>query len=946
MANIARSLATYFSWDSVLTELGVRPPVRVLPAVVPCPICHESRLHGYRDEIEGGQWVRCRGQCGFAGDVIELAAAAWGLGLEAAILRLGASDLPLPADVFAPEAIEDYLEHHVRARRRVNEFWQAAQQKPIADPTSEVRMLLAKLGVGSDQLISPSWPARVGQFLGAASRRAIEDLYHPGSYSLQERLTQTQSTSVRRGSGAGRSRIFRGVGWSDVLVVPAYDLPGRICGFWLLGRELSTEAGDILFRPVRLGGSSRRIKEAGLGMATVMEQKTDAMFGDAVYVVDDPLIALRLQIRWSRNSNFPLPLVLCRSDTRAQTGPVWRQLPPRPFIFVGQDPHMFKLAKSAGGLVSSYKISDAEMAYNQKHKQPHVWLHAFRKKAVRWHTALQRQLQRCDLTKGEDILVQIDFQPEEFRRFLSGCPRELAERIERMSPQRIRHRWVKVAGQTIVENEAGWQRYPSGESISNGAIHLEKIVRTTDDRHYYQGVVRLQGSNLPYTVSKADVDRHGLFRPVAEELLDKHHAVMSYQPSWAKRAEYIAQQLHQPEHITGLDRIGWNADLLRFVFPKFSIALGGEVCADSLPLVTDPPVPGEHLCSPESLYLSDRKALSGQTPEVQLGWALAATIIHNILTGLFAHAPRGILLDGPCAQITGRKVAAALGCPQVAINRLRFPNAVIDQINRACCRHGWPTILLPSGSQKLAVSAEWYDEPGPKNAIVGLNSYATNALLTQANFHVIRHRGEPRALGALRQSLSKLISNFLVDLCRRKVEIEQRADTYVQSILRDLAGWFGRQGGDPKAVLRAEQVLVPAGSVPAWSVFIDIVCQLIDSGELEVAREGWQPVHGRSDRLILCDPEGTTGDSVWIPQRAVNRRLVEHRAMPVEAGTITESLRHDEIEVRIESLRGEPGWLVPGPWCSEQYARWKAAEGQPTARSVVRSGPARKPRPK
>jgi hypothetical protein len=83
----------------------------------------------------------------------------------------------------------------------------------------------------------------------------------------------------------------------------------------------------------------------------------------------------------------------------------------------------------------------------------------------------------------------------------------------------------------------------------------------------------------------------------------------------------------------------------------------------------------------------------------------------------------------------------------------------------------------------------------------------------------------------------------------------------------------------------------------------------------------------------------------------VNRRLVEHRALPVEADTITESLRRDEIEVRVESLQGDPGWLVPEPWWAEQYDRWKAAQqkvarGLRAARSVVRSGPARKPRPK
>ncbi len=170
-----------------------------------------------------------------------------------------------------------------------------------------------------------SWLTQGGRFVGVAKCTDIQNLFHPGSYAVQPRSNRDGKTSPRRGGGPGRSRLFSGEDWDDALVIPFQDLPGRICGFLMIGRKGDPQAGDIFFKAANLQPSSVPLREAGLGMLDALEDGAVEPFGDTLFVFGDPIVGLHLQGRTFKMHCQPLPIVLSFYGPGAQTRAAWAQ---------------------------------------------------------------------------------------------------------------------------------------------------------------------------------------------------------------------------------------------------------------------------------------------------------------------------------------------------------------------------------------------------------------------------------------------------------------------------------------------------------------------------------------------------------------------------------------------------------------------------------------------
>ena len=78
------------------------------------------------DWLNGGQSFYCR-ECNETGDMIELAAKAWGMSVAATIIKLTRLGFDLPAD---SNAIRGYLTGHVEYRKRLRQLWKDCQTFP------------------------------------------------------------------------------------------------------------------------------------------------------------------------------------------------------------------------------------------------------------------------------------------------------------------------------------------------------------------------------------------------------------------------------------------------------------------------------------------------------------------------------------------------------------------------------------------------------------------------------------------------------------------------------------------------------------------------------------------------------------------------------------------------------------------------------------------------
>ncbi len=922
MANPSKSLSRLLDWRTVLSATGAdEVHCCALPQDVPCPVCAKGQLRIYDDHVLGGQWASCR-DCQFAGDLIELAAGAWQTDIPATLARL--EDHGVFPDPLTDEGIAAYLQDHIGYRRRLGQFWEAARLRPM-QATESIRNLLRHFGL-LDAVQSPMWDLKAGRHIGAASRREIEELFAPSSFGDQERCNRNGQRSVRRGSGSGGRRIFSGCGWGDLLVLPYYDLPGRLCGFLFVGRNADPDSGDWVFKRANLGRSNLPVREAGVAMLSALDAGPDRHFGDEVFVFCDATVGLLLQSQWLRDSSRPLPVVLTHSSPRERTLRLAEQLGDRKAICWGGGTQSLVQAKQCGGMVSDYKISHREVQRRLNHRTPLMWLRAIKKDAVPWQVALRRELSALDLGSAEILLTRMEFTPEQMREFVAGCDSVLRARLEQCDPHRVSHRRIVVSGKSIVETAAGWMIDGTEERLCNAPVRIEEILTTDAGDSYLRGVVPFPHGDAGFTVAKRQVDRRGLFPCVRDSLLEQDAVNFNFQQRWAKRSAFIAMEFHPPQYVKAADSLGWNASRRCFLFPTFSITFGGDVRKNSLPLLIDKKVPARHLHAPDNLSRRHLAMLSSVTPDVSLTWALAACILHNLIAPAMFRKSCGIVLDGDRAQMTGRTVARALGCAQVDLRGRHRNTTILERLNEACCRHGWPAVVLSSGRTRTPVTAEWIDAVGPRNAILSLDAYTAVAVASYPGFFRICCPGPPSPIGELRRAAAAIVPAFLQDACARKLRFESAAEHRVFAIVDDMARWFGSLRGDEAAVRAARQVLF-IDSRASFRSLVELVFRMDEAGDIAGHRAGYRLPGWNRPTVVYHKASDGRPATVHVPARQINSILADRRMPVLDLAAVKRSLMERNLLLDTDCSQSDEVWIFSEHWWDEELSKWRKERG-------------------
>jgi hypothetical protein len=313
-------------WSALASILEISRPNDALPVRVCCPICGKHQLWVY-DNSSGGEWAHCfNTKCGFAGDMLELAAATWDIPIEAAVARLKESGLPLDAEETSAEAVSSYARKCLESRSRARQFWHkcrdalAQSRTPDNSPTVELNGLLSRMRLlGS--LSAEQWKKGPGRFVGTAPAHQIEVFFRP--------YERGQGNHLKRST----RKLFRGPQWRDVLVTPSYAAPELLAGFHFLGREGGD--GDRAFRQLQRDYGRAPRMEAGLAGLDAVE--LSGFFPSHVIGFNDPWLALRLQFRHFLSATRPLPLVAWHDAGRHLTQLAWRALHDRKIVLVSRE---------------------------------------------------------------------------------------------------------------------------------------------------------------------------------------------------------------------------------------------------------------------------------------------------------------------------------------------------------------------------------------------------------------------------------------------------------------------------------------------------------------------------------------------------------------------------------------------------------------------------------
>ena len=880
-----------------MTALGAEIKSSVLPRVENCPLCGRTQLHCYNDPVCGGEWFHCR-NCNRSGDMIELSAAAWKLEIPAAIQKLGVLGLPLPEAARTDAAIDWYICKYVRPREHVKAFWARCQRAGYDYQNQLIRSLQRHLGAHLS-LDVDVWLQQGGQFLGAASKLALNTFAAPTVIAHRDLIRSPTKHHRGRSRNAG-SRLLCGCHWADALLMPFYDLPGRISGFMALGPTTTGEL-ELLFYPTGREAQGDQKREAGLGGLPAALQRPGGQLGSSVFVFTDPTLALCLQMRHMRDTAQPLPLVVAYQGPRTATQLPWKWLPADDLIVWAPQLNIqtIRCAQQAQAQVSTYTISQKEIDCNMNHERGLDWLARIKRDVVPWRVALRQLLDNAPTQQIEEALTALALSGPALRQFTAGCPEVLQRRILGISGIRRRLLQAVADGRIFYESEGSWYYASNDKLLCDAVIHIEQILQGANGRNYYKGIVRHDGRTFSFLERTETLDA-GLFSWCRRFLVPS----LKYDTQGNKQGVSIATAFHQPEVVKGINTVGWDEEQRLFAFPRFLVTATGEVSTERVCLFDEQGAPACHLPKPSpTLSDHDIRVLSDDNSETQIFWATLAGVLHVALAPALGIEAQSLYLDGPGANAVGRAVLLQLDCPQAT-----FSGNEVEHLRH----HRWPILLDTPVDTAVA---RWLTDVQPRGLFVRPNWPMARVLGLRGTWIGIR---SDRRLGSAPLTdhvAPRVLPFYLQDLCKRKLWLPNTGLPTVENVLQDLTEWFhDLSDGHTAALVAARAVLETPQTVPAWRHFMELVVHMMETG---IFHPGRLASHDPGPPAVVVRPDEQPG--VWVSQRRFSEGVEHLAAFAPDLLLVTKSLAHEEALYDESVYRGDYGWRIHEPWWDKRF---------------------------
>lgn len=780
----APSLARHLDRGRTLELLGItlaRPPV--LPHITRCPLCREEHLLLLRDTHNQADWASCL-HCGFSGDLIEFAARIWSMGVAQTCERLAKEGAMSQEDLVH---VESYVDQHIQHRCAVMQFWATAQEAFQTPDLQDVRGPLARLGPG---LLEGQRLIKVRRWLGVATKESLEELYHPLSYATVIKMTTGGSPRSRRQSGPGASRLFKGLGWEKVLLLAACDLPGRICGFLMIGRDGDPAKGDIIFRtapsmPPRSGTS-----ESGVLLSDCFFQFPDKLsakrWPGIRFIGLDYLSVLKLQLHHVSLGNRPFPLATTFQDDRH--GPVhcWDAAPRGSLLFFSEeDPQRaVTTASTVGGQVGQTG-SRCEVCRDQTYL-----FHIYRQRK-RGLVAIAEDLARMPFQQAVQRYHALPISVTQRRQLLSELSPEIADFITENGVRQS----VQVMGHVIEQCADGLVDRTTGRHLVNALIRIHEICGDRSKGQILFGTVRIQGEETVFALPQAEVAESSFLAALQVSLHRRSRAPLIYH----KRAHELIWSailaFHKPVVSQGRVSVGWCAEAEQFRFPRFQVS-SGEIREGSPLEGLERPTPCRDWRAdrtPESLNI----ALHDLEEDAQcVFWALFAVVVQQLIASKVGWPKRGLIIHGAAAQdlVLGMARGFGLLCPSYP--DYQSTDDQVDWLERQSREHDVPCLLDLRGGRGRDGIRRWVQGIGDKPGLLLLPEELGVTLTQQKRFDSfdLPQRNGPARNWRCPNLPSELVAHYLADLLERNFVLSTRESRPIVRVLDDIQRWATGRG--------------------------------------------------------------------------------------------------------------------------------------------------------
>jgi hypothetical protein len=871
-------------------------------------------LNVYEDFVVGGQWHHCQ-DCGSTGDMIELASRVWELSISSTIVKLGHWDYDMPCD---QAAISKYIFQNIDYRNRLDELWCDAQVE-MKQPSGELEKLKELFNL---RCVVPAerWHDGPGSLFGGIATERIERAFAPGTMDHADEKGQRSSPSEHA--------IFSGPGWRDALVVPYFDLPGRICGFLFIGRD-GKYPDDFVYRRANLGPRGNQYGpaagEAGLSMhPQVLEASNE--WDRVVVATAKPMTALALQMRHFEQSQQTLPLV-CFYDSirrmqqhgdsqRVRTMNAWQLLGNRQVVFWVPEfcVATIRQAIAVNGLISTAgprsPNPDALQEYIWK-RTPRDLLRHIVQSAQPWPESLARAFDSMNNTTIERHVQQMQVDGIDVEREIKKCGSTTQRRVRGMFEQASQRVATLIPCKTVLERSGSWyERSRQGRDslIADAIVRIDRILnQRTQKKAYAQGRIIYNGQSVDFCEPLEKLEKHGLCW-VQELLLHRGVGYMTFNPAFQHKLIDLSRIFHEPKVETAIASIGWNEKRRLFVFPEFAIDDQGEVVRLN-DTILNQPVPAGTLQLPDScLTPEELDRAKGKCKATKVFWAVLSGMIANMVAPACNQPRTGTALVGAGAEQMGQALASALGCLTMELRSAKDVRQVLDWEQL----HGWPLVALERRRLQRRFRSDLLrsDKKTQRNLVLAVDWVESRLLALGGKWNVVEERNAIAIRLELMEFAAKFVVAYIQDLCRRRFVLghwREQSDAHAENVLQDMARFVREQGGLAAPILAALKMILPSREDGHATALADLIAYWMRTGKLQVVNDVAQC---RGPALVRLPNNG--GDLLAHDSLA---ELAEDVAVDVP--------RFDRIEAMLEyagvlvETRPE-GCVIDGQWLDEQ----------------------------
>lgn len=877
--------------------MGSEAPT-ALPGRSRCPICQHSQLYIFEDFAHSGQWSFCH-HCQRGTDLTGLAALSWDVDLTMAVSRLRRSGLSTK-DIHA-DAQRDKLASAFAAG---NGFWGKISSRIPADQEGS-QDLIDRLGWNC-RVSAEHKASTVGKLYGIATRSEVELFWPHADFAKCEDRVYSRE-------------------WKETLVVPFRDLPGRLCGLLMIGRNADPEK-DYAYKPLFPGhsvkGKGVPWVEGGLSMHPLSPQ-ISRRWGARFVAIRDIELGMRLQCSHLERDPYPLPITLWYSKRqqykqyRVETRNSWAQLYGKDLIFWMPKPCGTTMAQAIAqnaevSLMRPPEGVDWDSYY--RYKSPEDIVAAIFQVCNNWREIFPKIVASLPDKELEEFLIDIQEYGISFQDL--DLPSSTQLIINNVLGYGDRVKMVVYHGMTITDQGGAWYRLyakSKPELLMDASIDITHVIhQPTEDRLLYKGNVIYRQEKVPFCVTDVKIEKRAMSF-VKELLLAKRKGLITFPKKYDIPSLHMAMQFSKPDFITGLDKVGWNQVDGSLVFPSFSIPLGKEPVAHDQSLFLEG-APCWDLRMPAGVAAADTEIIQ-QADENSGGliWDLLSLIAATLVTpGIYGEETRRcVALSGLGAAATAKAAIQEFGG---VITRVAPGMASTKQLKRIASRHDVPFFIENQSPESFGSSEErlfqsWLNSSFT-NSVLPLTKWQFLAKIIESDWIGIESYQPAWITPAIADSMKIILSSYLAKLVKNHLELPDH-ENLVLSIRQDLEAYLNEEGVLSGGL--GSTCIVGGTSLSKSEAFLDLLCHIV----LQKALKWEINPKERPDKAIW-----TVGQELFIPKTQYAKAAYNISRLKPDRESITTVL------AQAGKLVGETEsyWIVDSTWWSKEFKKQSAME--------------------